>query len=81
VQFEEIEHVGHDGSQEEAVGVKRLLSAAPVAMLFLAAVALAHAQGGCVDSPEDPTVVLGLIAIGASFGLSKLRRRTGDRDK
>jgi len=27
------------------------------------------AQGGCVDSPENPTVVLGLIgAAGASFG-------------
>jgi XrtJ-associated TM-motif-TM protein len=29
--------------------------------LFLLTVLPLHAQGGCVDSPENPTVVLGLI--------------------
>ena len=31
-------------------------------LLLLAALPL-HAQGGCVDSPENPTAVLGLIGI------------------
>jgi len=37
-------------------------------LLLLLALPL-YAQGGCVNSPENPTVVLGLIgAAGASYG-------------
>ncbi|MGB7264557.1 MAG: PExPT-CTERM protein [Terracidiphilus sp.] len=50
--------------------------------LLLAVVSLAvalplHAQGGCVDSPESPTVVLAAVAaIGAfAVGLRSSRRR------
>ena len=33
-----------------------------VVVLSLGAASLKlHAQGGCVDSPEDPTVVLGIL--------------------
>jgi XrtJ-associated TM-motif-TM protein len=32
-----------------------------------------RAQGGCVDSPEDPTIVLALLA-GAGFGAARLKR-------
>jgi XrtJ-associated TM-motif-TM protein len=36
--------------------------------LFLLAALPMHAQGGCVDSPENPTAVLGLIgAVGALY--------------
>jgi len=36
-------------------------------LIFLAALTL-HAQGGCVDSPECPTPVLGLIgAVSVAF--------------
>jgi XrtJ-associated TM-motif-TM protein len=36
--------------------------------LFLLAALPLHAQGGCVDSPENPTAVLGLIgAAGACY--------------
>jgi XrtJ-associated TM-motif-TM protein len=31
--------------------------------LFLLAAFPLHAQGGCVDSPENPTAVLGLIGV------------------
>jgi XrtJ-associated TM-motif-TM protein len=42
--------------------------------LFLVPV-LAHAQNGCVNSPECPTAVLGLIgAAGAAF-YARLRSR------
>jgi XrtJ-associated TM-motif-TM protein len=38
-------------------------------VLFLLAALPLHAQSGCVDSPENPTVVLGLIgAAGALYG-------------
>jgi XrtJ-associated TM-motif-TM protein len=33
------------------------------------------AQGGCVDSPENPTVVFGVIAGAAVIGLGPLRSR------
>jgi XrtJ-associated TM-motif-TM protein len=36
--------------------------------------ALAHAQGGCVNSPENPTVVLALIGM-AGASLLALRNR------
>lgn len=48
-----------------------------LAMFFLAVVALPlHAQGGCVDSPESPTVVLAMVgAIGAiAVGLRATRK-------
>lgn len=44
---------------------------------------LAHAQGGCIDSPENPTAVLGIVG-GAAGALVYLRARisrSSKRDK
>jgi XrtJ-associated TM-motif-TM protein len=68
-------------SREETVKVKKIFAAVPVAILFLTTAALAHAQGGCVDSPENPTAVCGLIAAAASFGIMRFRNRTGSGKK
>jgi XrtJ-associated TM-motif-TM protein len=68
-------------SLEETVMVKKMFVAAQLAILLLTTAALAHAQGGCVDSPEDPTVVSGLIAAAAAFGLMRFGKRSDSRDK
>jgi XrtJ-associated TM-motif-TM protein len=54
----------------------------PVALAILAAATALQAQtGGCVDSPENPTVILGMIATAVSFGVVRLRGRVGPRKK
>jgi len=55
---------------------KYRLTAAAWALLLLAAQSL-RAQSGCVDSPEDPTLVLALIAgVGAmATGIWRARTR------
>ena len=51
-----------------------------VTTLLLATATVVRADtGGCVDSPENPTVVFGLIATAASFGLVRLRNRKGNK--
>jgi XrtJ-associated TM-motif-TM protein len=52
--------------------------------LFLLTALPLYAQGGCVDSPENPTVVLGLIGAAGALIIpvknkltSLLRGRTG----
>jgi len=46
--------------------------------LTLGAVSLKlHAQGGCVDSPEDPTIVLGLLG---SAGMAYMFLRNKGRN-
>jgi XrtJ-associated TM-motif-TM protein len=52
-------------------------------MLFIFASALpAHAKlHGCVDSPENPSAVLGLLLSASSFGVFQLRNRFGLRRK
>jgi XrtJ-associated TM-motif-TM protein len=53
------------------------------AISFLAFATSLHAQGGCVDSPEAPTVLLVLVgSLGMFYGSSALRkvlRRSGKR--
>jgi XrtJ-associated TM-motif-TM protein len=62
--------------------VSKLNCNVPVALLLLMAATAAHAQGGgCVDSPENPTVVFGLIAAAASVLLVRLRSRNDLRNK
>jgi XrtJ-associated TM-motif-TM protein len=50
--------------------------------LFLVAVAVstvaAHAQSGCVDSPENPTAVLGLVGAGGA-ALAYVRAKISER--
>ncbi len=60
--------------------VSKLNFSIPAALLLLMATS-AHAQNGCVDSPENPTVVFGLIAAAASILLLRLRSRSGFRNK
>jgi len=62
--------------------VKKIGSIVPVALLLLVASARLHAQlGGCDDSPENPTAVLGLIVGAASIGYVQVRRYVRFRGK
>ena len=60
--------------------MKKLGFILPIALLIVAAAALpAHAQdGGCVDSPENPTAILALVGM-AAVGMNHLRARFGGR--
>jgi XrtJ-associated TM-motif-TM protein len=50
-----------------------------LSLMLAIAVQQAHAQDGCVDSPEDPTVVLALLggigAVAAGFTASRKRKQ------
>jgi XrtJ-associated TM-motif-TM protein len=51
------------------------------ALAFFLAIALpAHAQGGCIDSPENPTLILAGLA-GGAFAINSLRTRFRARRK
>lgn len=59
--------------------MKKLVYVLPVAMLILAATLPVVAQvndNGCVDSPENPTVILALVGMAAA-GINQLRNRYG----
>lgn len=43
---------------------------------LVAVVLPAHAQDGCDDSPEDPTIVLALVAAAGAFASSKWATRS-----
>jgi XrtJ-associated TM-motif-TM protein len=61
--------------------VKKLGLALPIALLIAAAALPAMAQsgdGGCVDSPENPTAILALVGM-AAVGINQLRARFGGR--
>ena len=62
--------------------IKRHYPALSVLALLVFATSL-HAQGGCVDSPEGPTILLMLVgSAGMFYGSSVLRkvlRRAGKR--
>ncbi len=54
--------------------MKKLTVILPVLLLVLAASARLHAQiTGCDDSPENPTLILGLIVAAASLGYARIR--------
>jgi XrtJ-associated TM-motif-TM protein len=54
--------------------VKKLTIILPVLLLVLAASARLHAQiTGCDDSPENPTLILGLIVGAAGLGFTRIR--------
>jgi XrtJ-associated TM-motif-TM protein len=53
--------------QQEVFSMKTLTRIALLGSLFLVP-ALLHAQGACVDSPECPTAILGVVgAAGAAL--------------
>jgi len=54
--------------------LKKIGTMVPVVLLLLAASLRAHAQiTGCDDSPENPTLVLGLIVSAAGIGYARAR--------
>jgi XrtJ-associated TM-motif-TM protein len=55
--------------------MKRLRSLIVVAIVLLSFSPATHAQGGCADSPENPTAILALVC-SAGAGLALLRIRT-----
>lgn len=60
--------------------MKKFAYVFPVALFIFAATLPAHATlQGCVDSPENPTAVLGLVVSVASIGFVHLRNRIGIR--
>jgi XrtJ-associated TM-motif-TM protein len=61
-------------SREEPT-VKKLGYLIPVALAVAAMALPLGAQDGCVDSPENPTAVLGLLVSAASIGLVQIRNR------
>jgi len=66
------------------ISQSRVVRMALLAMAVLAVPLVAHAQTGCTDSPEDPTVVLALVAsAGALFSAmratAKARRNSSRR--
>ena len=44
-----------------------------IAFLFLATLPM-YAQGGCVNSPENPTAILAVVGSAGAFFFSRLRR-------
>jgi XrtJ-associated TM-motif-TM protein len=58
------------------MNLKKTLFAFGFAMMFALALPL-RAQSGCVDSPEDPTIVLALVGAAGAFAVSlwRFRRR------
>lgn len=48
---------------------KALLLVASFALLFSVALPL-HAQGGCVNSPENPTAILAIVGSAGAFFVS-----------
>jgi XrtJ-associated TM-motif-TM protein len=62
--------------------MKKLTYIVPVALLIFATALPLHAQlGGCTDSPENPTAVLGLVVSAVSIGFVQFRNRFGRRSK
>jgi len=62
------------------ISQKKIVRMALLAMVVLAVPALAHAQTGCTDSPENPTAVLALVG-GAGAVFANVRRRFKARRK
>ncbi len=54
--------------------MKNLSTLLLIVSLFILPVA-AHAQGGCINSPECPTAVLGLVGAAGAALYARLRSR------
>jgi XrtJ-associated TM-motif-TM protein len=53
----------------------KILSRVLFAVSILLVPVFAHAQGGCIDSPECPTAVLGLVGAAGAALYVRLRSR------
>ena len=58
---------------------KSLLSFLGLALLLTVALPL-HAQGGCENSPENPTAILAVVGSAGAFFVSALARIKARRD-
>jgi XrtJ-associated TM-motif-TM protein len=58
----------------------KMVRLALLALAVLAMPAVAHAQSGCTDSPENPTVVLAIVGCAGAF-YSTARARLKARRK
>jgi len=62
--------------------MKKYAQIASMAILVFASALPVYAQtGGCTDSPENPTAVLGLLVSAVSIGYLQIRNRIGNRRK
>jgi len=61
------------------MNLKKTALAFAFALLLAAALPL-HAQSGCDDSPEDPTIALALVGGGGVLAASLLRSRKRNLD-
>lgn len=64
--------------------MKKFATLLPLLFLFLITVLRVHAQddiGGCADSPENPTLVLGLIVGAAGVAYPRLRSYLRNRSR
>lgn len=70
-------------SRTQRIPLKKIRLILPVVLLILIASVRLHAQGidGCTDSPENPTLILGLIVGAAGLGYTRLRHRLRSRNK
>ena len=60
--------------RKNSISLNFVLCAARVAAIVLMTPVLAHAQTGCGDSPENPTVVLAVVgSAGALFSAVRAR--------
>lgn len=55
--------------------MKTFLRFASLGSLFLMIPVLAHAQTGCIDSPECPTAILGLVGAAGAALYARLRSK------
>lgn len=61
--------------------MKRISYLAPVALFLLLSNLPLRAQDGCIDSPENPTAVFGVISGAAIFAFIYFRNCIGSRDE
>ncbi len=60
--------------------MNKMVRISSLVLAVLAVPALAHAQGGCISSPENPTAVLAVIG-GAACAWPALRGWVGNKLK
>jgi XrtJ-associated TM-motif-TM protein len=66
--------VHHNLTYKAINAMKNFLRFAFFGSLFLVPV-LAHSQGGCIDSPECPTAILGIVGAAGAALYAKLRSK------
>ena len=55
--------------------MEKLIKPILIAALLLVSATLLQAQSGCTDSPENPTVIFGIITAAVSYGFVRFGNR------